>query len=156
MGCGCGSNGSCACAWGKWALTLVRVVLGVIFFMHGAQKVLGWFGGGGLAATVDGMTKMGLPAAVVYAVCFGEFLGGIGLITGTLSRIAAAGVGIIMIGAVVTVHWKNGFFLNWYLTPDVGHGFEYNLALIAMSLAIVLGGPGRYAIDNRCCQSKCM
>jgi putative oxidoreductase len=134
----------------------VRITLGVIFFMHGGQKVLGWFGGGGLAATVTGMTGMGLPAPAVYAVCFGEFLGGIGLIVGCLSRVAAAGVTIIMVGAVVFVHWKNGFFINWFMVPDKGHGFEYNLALIGMGLAIVLGGPGKCAIDNCCCKKKGM
>lgn len=155
MGCGCSSSGgSCGCIWKNYALTIVRVVLGAIFFMHGTQKVLGWFGGGGLTATVSGMTGMGLPAATVYAVCFGELLGGIGLIVGCLSRVAAAGVGIIMIGAVVTVHWQHGFFLNWFMTPNLGHGFEYNLALIAMSLTVLLGGPGACAIDNCWCK-KC-
>lgn len=149
---GCGNGGGCGCGWGKWALTIVRVVLGVIFFMHGSQKVMGWFGGAGLAGTVAAMSSMGLPVPLVYALCLGELLGGIGLIVGCLSRIAAAGIGIIMIGAIATVHLKNGFFINWFLVPDQGHGFEYNLALLAMAVAVILGGPGRWAIDNRCCK----
>jgi putative oxidoreductase len=121
--------------------------LGVIFFMHGSQKVLGWFGGGGLVETVKGFTGMGMPAVVAYLVCFGEFLGGIGLIVGCLSRVAALGILIIMIGAVATVHWKNGFFLQ-------NQGYEYNLALIALALGVILGGPGCCAFDNLFCRKK--
>lgn len=145
----CKHNGFRCCA-----LSLVRFVLGVIFFMHGSQKVLGWFGGGGLAATVQGMTQMGLPAVLVYIVSFTEFLGGIALIFGLLSRLAAFGVMCVMIGAVITVHWQNGFFLNWYMTPGKGHGFEYNLALIAMGLAVVIGGGGCLSIDGFFCRKK--
>ncbi len=138
----------------KHSLTIIRVVLGVIFFMHGSQKVMGWFGGGGLAATVQGMTQMGLPAVLVYTVAFTEFLGGIALIFGLLTRLAAFGIMCVMIGAVVTVHWKNGFFLNFYMTPGIGHGYEYNLALIAMSLSLIFGGSGCCALDNFFCRKK--
>ncbi len=144
----CQSSGRKCCA-----LTIVRIVLGVIFFMHGAQKVLGWFEGPGLQTFVGMMTQMGTPAVLAYAVAFGELLGGLGLIAGLLSRVAAGGVGIIMIGAIVTVHWKNGFFLNWFLTPGKGHGYEYNLALIAMSLGVVLGGSGCLALDRLFCKN---
>ena len=137
-----------------YALTVVRIVLGIIFIMHGSQKVLGWNGGGGLHATVQAMSGMGLPVIVVYAVCFIEFLGAIALIFGVLTRLAALGIMMVMIGAVMTVHLHNGFFINWYMKPGVGHGYEYNLALIAMSLSLILGGPGRFAVDNFCCSKK--
>lgn len=132
---------------GKYALTVVRVVLGVIFFMHGSQKVLGLFGGGGLAATVQGFTGMGMPAALAYLVCFTEFLGGLGLVVGLLSRLAAFGIMCVMIGAVAMVHWKNGFFLQ-------NQGYEYNLALIGLSLGVILGGPGCCGFDNLFCKKK--
>jgi len=128
-------------------LTLVRLVLGIIFFMHGSQKVLGWNGGHGLTATVQMMTSMGLPAVLAYMVSFGELLGGIGLIFGVLSRLAAAGIAIIMIGAITTVHLKNGFFME-------NHGFEYPLALAAMALSIVIGGGGCISVDSFCCKKK--
>jgi putative oxidoreductase len=128
------------------ALSIVRLVLGIIFFMHGSQKVMGWFGGPGLSGIVQMMTGMGMPAIVAYLVAFGEFLGGIGLIVGCLSRFAAAGIFIIMVGAIVTVHWKNGFF-----APQ---GFEYPLALAAMALSIVIGGGGCVAIDRLFCKKK--
>jgi len=137
----CKHNGFRCCA-----LSLVRIVLGVIFFMHGSQKVMGWFGGQGLSATVQ-MMSANLPVVLVYLVAFGEFLGGIALIVGFLSRFAAAGIGVIMIGAVITVHAKNGFFLQ-------NQGYEYNLALIAMALAVVLGGAGCISIDGFFCRKK--
>ena len=131
----------------SWAITVVRVVLGVIFFAHGAQKVLGWFGGYGLKGTTGYLTSIGLPRPIAYLVCFFEFLGGIGLIFGFLTRLAALAVLIVMIGAIAKVHAKNGFFLNWELGPGKGHGYEVNVALIAMALACLLAGGGSVALD---------
>lgn len=128
-----------------FSLTFVRVALGLIFFMHGSQKVLGWYGGQGLSATVQMMQQNGLPAALAYLVCLGEFLGGLGLIFGALSRVAALGIFMIMAGAVVTVHGQHGFFM-------MNKGYEYNLALMAMAVAIMLGGPGKMAIDHYFCR----
>jgi putative oxidoreductase len=121
------------------SLLIVRVVAGVIFAAHGAQKMWGWFGGPGLAATVkpppDGMGTLG------YLVSIGEFFGGIGLIVGFLTRFSAASLIIIMIGAIAQVHGKNGFFLS-------NGGFEYNLALIGLLAPVLLVGPGRFAIGR--------
>ncbi len=85
---------------------------------------------------------------VAYAVCFFEFLGGIGLILGLLTRLAALAVIIVMIGAIAKAHWQHGFFINWELTPGKGHGFEANLAFIAMALACLIAGGGAFAVDN--------
>jgi len=141
------------------AIPIIRIVLGIIFVMHGAHKIIGWEvaglgGAGGLENTVAGMTAMGMPAVVVYMVAFGELLGGIALIFGFLSRLAALGILIIMLGAFFMVHLPNGFFLNWYGVEGVHHGFEFNLALIAMCLAVIFGGPGCCALDNKLCK-KC-
>ena len=143
----CKANGHKCCA-----LTLVRLVLGIIFFMHGAQMTLGWFGGYGLSVTAHFMTGMGLPIVVAYLVIFGELLGGLGLMFGVLSRFAAAGIAIIMVGAIVLVHFKNGFFLS--MTPGQSNGYEYNLALFAMAMGIVIGGGGCISFDNFCCRKK--
>jgi putative oxidoreductase len=129
-------------------LSIVRVVLGIIFFAHGAQKVPGWFGGHGLKGTTAYFVSMGMPLPLAYLVCFVEFLSGIGLIVGLLARLCAIGVAAIMIGAIVTVHGKHGFFLNVELKPGVGHGIEYNLALLAMALAILIDGAGAFSIDR--------
>ncbi|HEX9442656.1 MAG TPA: DoxX family protein [Candidatus Binatia bacterium] len=130
------------------SLFILRVVLGVIFFAHGAQKVLGWYGGPGLKGTVGFMASMGLPVPIAYLVCFFEFLGGIGLVLGFLTRLAALAIAVVMAGAIVTVHWQHGFFLNWELTPGKGHGIEANLAYLAMALALLLDGAGMLSIDR--------
>jgi putative oxidoreductase len=131
----------------SWAITVVRVVLGVVFFAHGAQKVLGWFGGYGLRGTTGYLQSLGLPLVVAYLVCFFEFFGGIGLVLGFLTRLSALAVATVMVGAIAKVHWTNGFFINWSLTPDKGHGYEANLAFLAMAVACMLAGGGALAVD---------
>ncbi len=131
----------------SWAVAVVRIALGVIFFAHGAQKVLGWFGGYGLTGTTGYLTSTGIPRPVAYAVCFFEFLGGIGLLLGLLTRLAALAVIVVMVGAIVKVHWQHGFFLNWELTPGKGHGFEANLAFTSMALACAIAGGGALSVD---------
>jgi putative oxidoreductase len=132
----------------SWAITIVRVVLGVIFFAHGAQKVLGWFGGYGLAGTTGYLRSLGLPLLVAYLVCFFEFFGGVGLVLGLLTRPAALAVAIVMVGTIVKVHGQHGFFINWSLTPGKGHGYEANLAFLAMAAACLLAGGGALAVDS--------
>jgi putative oxidoreductase len=121
------------------SLLVVRVVAGVIFAAHGAQKLFGAFGGRGLSAMVqpppDGMGLLGYPVSI------GEFFGGLGLIVGFLTRFSAASLIVIMIGAIAMVHGKNGFFQS-------AGGFEYNLALIGLLLPTFLAGPGRYSIGR--------
>jgi len=129
-------------------LLIVRVVLGIIFFAHGAQKVLGWFGGHGLKGTVAYFVSTGLPAPIAYLVCFTEFLSGLGLIFGLLTRLCGLGVGAVMIGAIVTVHWRHGFFLNAELKPGKGHGIEFALALLAMAIALLIDGGGALSLDR--------
>lgn len=131
----------------SWAITVVRVTLGVIFFAHGSQKVLGWFGGYGLKGTTRYFVSTGLPLVVAYAVCFFEFLGGIGLVLGLLTRVAAVATITVMIGAITKVHWSHGFFINWELAAGKGHGFEANLAFIAMAVACVIAGGGAFSMD---------
>jgi putative oxidoreductase len=117
------------------ALLVARAIVGVIFTAHGAQKLFGAFGGRGLAATVEMMGPIG------YLVTIGEFFGGLGLIVGFLSRFSAASLIVVMIGAIVQVHGKNGFFLS-------ANGFEYNLALIGLLAPILIAGPGAFAIGR--------
>src|ERR1700687_2106019 len=86
------------------SLTTLRVVLGVVFFAHGAQKMLGWFGGYGFHGTMGAFTHMGLPAPVAFLIICTEFLGGLGLIVGLLTRIASLGLAGLMVGAIFMVH----------------------------------------------------
>lgn len=123
-----------------WGLLLLRLALGVIFFAHGSQKVLGWFGGHGLAATVQGMTSGGIPAPFAYLAAFTEFLGGLAVLSGLLSRLASVGLAIVMLVAMLKVHLSGGFFL-----PT---GFEYTVALLGMALCLIFAGPGRFALAD--------
>lgn len=139
---------------GDLSTLLLRLGLGVMIFPHGAQKLLGWWGGHGFSATIQASTeRMGLPWVVAFLVVIGEFFGGLGLIMGLFERVAAAGVGIIMVGAMLT-HLKNGFFLNWTLTPNAGHGFEFHLLAIAIAAAIVLRGSGALSLDRSLTKAK--
>jgi putative oxidoreductase len=118
-----------------FSLLLVRIIVGTIFAVHGSQKVFGAFGGEGLTPLVEKLGPVG------YLVAIGECFGGLGLIVGFLSRFSAASNIVIMIGAIVMVHGKNGFLLS-------DGGFEYNLALIGLLVPIFLAGPGRFAIGQ--------
>ncbi|MBI2159800.1 MAG: DoxX family protein [Candidatus Rokubacteria bacterium] len=132
----------------SWSHLVVRLVLGVIFFAHGAQKVFGWFGGPGLSQTIAGFRQMGMPPAATAVAAFIECLGGLAMIVGFLTRPAAVGLIVVMLVAISKVHVRNGFFLNWSMAPGKGHGYEFNLALIAMALSILLGGAGMWSVDR--------
>ena len=128
-------------------LTFLRLVLGVVFFAHGAQKMLGWFGGYGFHGTMGFFTHIGLPAPVAFLIICTEFFGGLGLIVGLWTRIAALGIGGEMIGAIFMVHLPNGFFMNWYSTQK-GEGFEYHLLAIAIAAVLLLRGAGAFSADR--------
>jgi putative oxidoreductase len=130
------------------ALTIVRLVLGVIFFAHGAQKALGWFGGYGFTGTMGFFTQgMHIPAPFAFLAICAEFLGSIGLLLGLLGRIAAFGIACNMLVAVAMVHWHFGFFVNWFGNQK-GEGIEYHLLTIAIALAIMIKGSGAFSIDR--------
>jgi len=128
-------------------LTFLRLVLGVVFFAHGAQKLLGWFGGYGFHGTMGFFEHLGFPAPVAFLIICTEFFGGLGLIVGLLTRIAALGIGVEMIGAIFLVHLPNGFFMNWY-GKQKGEGFEYHLLAIAMAGVLLLRGAGKFSADG--------
>lgn len=131
-----------------WTPFILRLTLGLVMFPHGAQKALGWFGGSGWSGTMGYFTgAMGMPAVVVALIILGEFLGALGLITGTLTRIAAGGLVIIQAGAVALAHLPNGFFMNW-MGNQKGEGIEYGLLAIAMAVSLVVTGAGRLSIDG--------
>lgn len=129
--------------------TLVaRLALGIVMFPHGAQKVLGWFGGYGFTGTMTFFTgTVGLPYPVALLVVLGEFLGSIGLIVGAVTRIAALGIGSVMAGAILLVHFPNGFFMNWSGTQG-GEGFEYHILAIGLALLLILRGGGALSLDR--------
>jgi putative oxidoreductase len=130
------------------ATVILRLVLGVVFFAHGAQKMLGWFGGWGFSATMGLFAGvMHIPAPLAFLAIVAEFFGGLGLILGLLTRIAAFGIGINMIVAIVTVHGAFGFFMDWS-GAQKGEGFEYHLLVLAMALFLMIRGAGAFSIDR--------
>jgi putative oxidoreductase len=131
-----------------WSSLVLRVMLGVVMLPHGAQKLLGLFGGFGFSGTMGMFTeKMHLPATLAFLIIIGESFGSLGLITGFLTRFSAFGVLCIMLGAITMVHWPNGFFMNWF-GKQAGEGFEYHLLVIGMSLALLLAGGGKWSVDG--------
>jgi putative oxidoreductase len=131
-----------------FVLTIVRLMLGVTFFMHGAQKMLGWFGGYGFHGTMGFFTQqMGIPAPLAFLAICAEFFGGLGLLVGLLSRIAALGIIANMLVAIATVHHVNGFFMNW-TGQQKGEGFEYHLLAIALAIVVLVRGSGSISIDR--------
>jgi putative oxidoreductase len=132
----------------SWSHLVIRVALGVVFVAHGGQKVFGWFGGHGLRATVAAFEGMGIPASAAAFAAFVELFGGLAMLLGLLARPAAVGLIVIMLVAIAKVHAPHGFFLNFAGTPGKGHGFEFNFALIAMALSILIGGAGVLSLDR--------
>lgn len=129
-------------------LMALRIVLGVIFLAHGAQKALGWFGGGGFDQTVTMFTQgLHIPGFFAVLAIAAEFLGGIGLLLGLLTRIAAFGIAANMIVAVVLVHGQNGLFMNW-TGKQAGEGFEFHLLALAMAFLVMVRGAGARSLDR--------
>jgi putative oxidoreductase len=130
------------------ALLLLRLVLGAVIFAHGSQKVLGWFGGYGLQGTKGYFANaLGIPAPLFYLAAFTEFFGGIAIVLGLFTNIAALGVGVIMLVATFKAHWTNGFFMNWGNQANRGEGFEYSLTLAVLAAALVITGPGLFSVQ---------
>ena len=126
---------------------VMRLTLGVVFFPHGAQKVLGWFGGPGASATIQGFAKMGMPPALTSLILAAELGGSLLLILGFLTRLGALGIGAVMAGAIFLVHSKVGFFMNWSGTQK-GEGFEYHVLALGLAIALLIKGGGALSVDR--------
>jgi putative oxidoreductase len=127
---------------------ILRLVLGAIFFAHGAQKMLGWFGGFGFSGTMGFFTGvMHIPAPLAFLAIAAEFFGGLGLIFGFLTRIAAFGIATNMIVAIATVHRAFGFFMNWNGNQK-GEGFEFHLLVLAITAFLMIRGAGAFSLDR--------
>ncbi|MGP0174689.1 DoxX family protein [Pseudomonas sp. NCHU5208] len=127
-----------------FGITLLRIVTGLIFAAHGSQKLFGWFGGYGLAGVAQWMESIGLAPGYLMALMAGsaEFFGGLALIIGLLVRPAAAVLGVTMLVAIFSVHLANGFFMS-------NNGYEFALALLAISVALVFEGAGKLSLDGK-------
>lgn len=125
-----------------------RVVLGLVILPHGLQKTVGWFGGGGFEGTMGFLTGgAGLPWIVALLVVAAESVGALALVAGAASRLTALGIAAVMVGAVLTVHLPNGFFMNW-AGAQPGEGFEYHLLALALALPVIVKGGGAASVDG--------
>jgi len=126
-----------------------RVLLGAVMLPHGAQKLLGWFGGYGFSGTMGYFTgAMQLPGVLAFLVIVSEAFGSLGLLLGLGTRLAAFGATVTMVGAVLTTHGQVGFFMNWFGNQP-GEGFEYHLLALGLALPLVVRGGGAFALDRR-------
>jgi len=126
---------------------ILRITLSVVMFPHGAQKVLGWFGGHGFKATMKSFTNAGIPALLALLAIAAEFFGPLVLAFGFLTRIAAFGIACVMLVAIVAVHWSHGFFMNWYGNQKA-EGFEYHLLVLGIAIALIIVGAGDWSLDS--------
>jgi putative oxidoreductase len=131
---------------------VLRATLALVMFPHGAQKLLGWFGGPGFSGTMGHLTvEYGLPVVIAVLVIVIEFFGPLALAVGVLGRVAALGIGVVMVGAALTQHVPNGFFMNWF-GNQAGEGFEYHLLAAGLAAALVVRGSGALSLDRRLAQ----
>lgn len=130
-----------------FGIALVRVALGVVMFAHGAQKMLGWFGGPGFGGSMRFFESMHIPALFAFLAIAAEFFGSLGLLAGLLTRVAALGIAAEMLVAIFTVHAANGFFMNW-TGAQKGEGFEYHLLVLGIAFALMLKGGGAFSVDK--------
>jgi len=131
-----------------WAGLILRLTLGIVIFPHGAQKLLGWFGGFGFSGTMGFFTEtLHLPWLVALLVIIGESFGSVALMLGLLTRFTAASYIVIMLGAITMTHLPYGFFMNWF-GKQQGEGFEYHLLVIGISLALLATGAGKWSADQ--------
>jgi len=127
---------------------ILRLMLGVVIFPHGMQKLFGWFGGYGFVGTMGFFTgKLGIPAFFAVLAIIAESFGSVGLITGLFTRIAAFGVTVTIAVAAFMLHMQNGFFMNWFGNQK-GEGFEYHLLFVVIGIAILFRGGGKWSADR--------
>ncbi len=130
-----------------WGFLIARIFLGVAILPHGLQKLLGLFGGYGFTATVGYFSSTGIPSVIGALIILAESFGMLFLIFGLISRISAAAMALIMLGAIFMVHAQFGFFMNWF-SAQSGEGFEYHLLALGLSLVVLVKGGGKWALDS--------
>jgi len=128
--------------------SIARLTLGLVIFPHGAQKLLGLFGGYGFTATMESFTtQIGLPSIVAFSIIVIEFFGSISLILGLFSRFWAISLAGIFMGIIYTTQLEHGFFMNWF-GNQAGEGYEYSLLIIGLAVSIVINGSGKWSLDK--------
>jgi putative oxidoreductase len=132
-----------------YSALVARVVLAAAIFPHGAQKLLGWFGGSGFSASMEHLIgDYGVPPALAFLTIVVEFVGPPALAVGFLTRVAALGIGAVMVGATVLVHLPFGFFMNWFGRSQ-GEGFEYHVVVLGLVAVLLIKGGGILSVDHQ-------
>jgi putative oxidoreductase len=132
----------------SWTALLARLALGITVFPHGAQKLLGWFGGYGFNGTMGFLTGQAhLPWIIAILVILIESVGAILLILGVATRFMAFAIVVNFLGVLFTSAIHNGFFMNWYMQPNKGEGFEYLILLFGLGLVALIAGGGKASVD---------
>lgn len=125
-----------------------RLALAILAFAHGGQKLFGLWGGYGFSGTMGWFTEtLGVPAPLALLVILVESAGMVALAAGFLTRLVSAGFALTMVGAIVLMHGEHGFYMNWGGNLG-GEGYEYNLALIVLSLTLAVRGAGAWSLDG--------
>lgn len=131
-----------------WSSLILRVTLGLVMLPHGLQKTVGAFGGFGFSGTMNFFTtQLHIPTVLAFLVIMAESVGAVMLIIGLWSRVAAFGIACVMIGAIWLVHLPYGFFMNWF-GKQSGEGYEYHLLALAISMALMIVGSGKWSADR--------
>jgi len=139
----------------NWMVLVARLALGITIFPHGAQKLLGWFGGYGYNGTMGFLTgQIHLPWIIALLVILIEFFGSLLLIFGFLTRIAAFALMASFLGVLFAVHIGNGFFMNWGMQPNRGEGYEYFILLFGLVIMPLIGGGGKASVDAAITKNK--
>jgi len=139
---------------GSSGAAILRIVLGIVFFAHGSQKMLGWFGGYGFNGTMGYFENtMHIPAFLAFLAIAAEFFGGLGLLLGLLTRVTAFGIAVNMLVAIATVHYKFGFFANW-TGAQKGEGYEFHLLVLAICAFLMIKGAGAASLDRKVSDRK--
>lgn len=133
---------------GSYTAFILRLTAGIVMFPHGAQMLLGWFGGSGFSGTMQYLTGMeGLPWIIGFMVIMIEFFGSLLLLAGAIIRPVAVAMIIIFIGMIMSGHLEHGFFMNW-LGNQKGEGFEYHLLMLGICTGLIITGGGKYSVDS--------
>ncbi|MES2003321.1 MAG: DoxX family protein [Bacteroidota bacterium] len=127
---------------------IARLAVFLVVFPHGAQKLLGWFGGYGFTGTMGFLTgSVGLPWIIALLVILIEFFGALFMLFGFATRLAALGILGNFLGVLFSAHIHNGFFMNWYMQPNKGEGYEYFILLFGLAIITLISGGGKASVD---------
>ncbi len=131
-----------------WHTLVLRATVAIVMWPHGAQQLLGWFGGYGFSGTMQYFAQLGLPSVISFLVIIIQFFGSLLLLTGLFTRFSAFAMIILVVGMVFSGHTQYGFFMNWGGNQG-GEGFEYHLLLLGICLALIFTGGGKLSIDKK-------